>query len=261
MPPGDAKVEELKEKARQYLIEPERRKRLKRYFDEKFLFLGECRRLEEPIPRVLSAVHRYRNEAYHSNKIRKETIRPVVLLLFELACELLVTLLPGVFSVDGSDDWSAFERRFGVHALDAPQEEGARRIRDVLRHGLSLEVVDLRELLADHLESRVEELFEALAFIKEKDFDQIKSWIVSHSEKFSEANKEYKSVVIAFKAEDFAHVRTEIEALRQIDDKVSLFSAFANAEAKFEPVEECVHELAREIDAAIQLQVDIERGK
>src|ERR1035437_10231572 len=58
MPPGDAKVDELKEKARQDLIEPDRRKRLKRYFDEKFLFLGERQRLEEPIPRVLSAIHR-----------------------------------------------------------------------------------------------------------------------------------------------------------------------------------------------------------
>jgi hypothetical protein len=116
LPAGNAEAEVRKDEfirdIQKHIIECNRRAAM-RYFDEKFQFLKDCGWIEEPVPRVLKAIHRYRNEAYHRNKIRRETIRPVALLLFERACELLVTLRPAEWVVvEGEDDWSTFEQRF-----------------------------------------------------------------------------------------------------------------------------------------------------
>jgi hypothetical protein len=121
-------------------------------------------------------------------------------------------------------------------------------------------LVELRELLADHLESRVDDVLKQLGFIK-LEFDQVKSWIVRHSTKFSEATTEEKATLNTFKLEDFVRLQCEIKNLRQAENKLMLFSAFADAEAKFELVEECVHELDMVLEAAAQLELDIERGK
>jgi hypothetical protein len=228
------------------------------------VFLGECGRLEPPVPRILCEIHRYRNEAYHQNKIRKETIRLVALLLFDLACELLVTLRPSGFTFEGGDDWSTFERRFGKHVQELITHEGVEHIRDILRLGLSLELSDFRRSLADHLESRLDNLLKDLAFIKENsrgsEFDQVKTWI-KDSARFSEATREYKAIVTDFNMEQFARLRVEIDRLRHVQNKLLLFSSFADVEGKFEPMEECVSELASELDSAIQLAVDAELEK
>jgi hypothetical protein len=74
-------------------------RKLERYFDEKLKFLElrtdkERGIINSSMRRALSAVHRYRNEAHHHNAVRRETIGPVVLLVFEIACDLLVALKP-----------------------------------------------------------------------------------------------------------------------------------------------------------------------
>lgn len=239
--------------------------KIDRYFDEKLRFLKERHRITDPVFRALSATHRYRNEAYHSNEIRRETIRPVVLLLFELACDLLVTLLPGSYSTSGRDDWSEFERRFQVSVGEAFRVEGAKRIRDVLRKGLHLEVTELRELLADHLESRVTDILKALDFIGAGSnfdyFEEIKAEIIEHSDRYSDGSKGFKKKFTTFTVDRFAKMRIEIATLRQSTDKVRLFAGFADAEGIFEPMEFCLHELEGKIEWAIQIEAEIRRGK
>lgn len=44
-------------------------------------------------------------------------------------------------------------------------------------------------------------------------------------------------------------------------DDLTAFAAFADLEDVFEPIEQQVKRLAREVDEEIQLQIDIARGK
>jgi hypothetical protein len=55
--------------------------------------------------------------------------------------------------------------------------------------------------------------------------------------------------------------RVAVEKLSTITDKLEMFDQFATIEDEFEPLEEMIDETVGEIDAYIQLEVDIARGK
>ena len=59
---------------------------------EKVDFIVQKGMIEHPVGRVLKAIHRYRNEAYHRDTIRPQTIRSAVTVLFDLVTDLLVQL-------------------------------------------------------------------------------------------------------------------------------------------------------------------------
>jgi hypothetical protein len=71
------------------------RKTLLREYVAKIDFLLKLERsqgLSPAIGAVLKVTHRYRNEAYHRDRIRKETLHPVVLVLFDVVTDLLEIL-------------------------------------------------------------------------------------------------------------------------------------------------------------------------
>ena len=202
--------------------------------------------------RALSAIHRYRNEAHHHNAVRRETIRPVVLLLFEIACDLLVTLRRMSYRVSSQDDWSEFERRFEVKAFDAPGEAGARKIRDTLRSGVALTVSELAECLADHLDIRLDEFEDLLphgcSYFKdssslEEKLSLAKDWIFLRSEAFEEGNEAFKTAVRGFSIVKLRDMKRAALEMRRIDDKLRLFGAYADLEDAFEPIEQCLFDL------------------
>ena len=49
--------------------------------------------------------------------------------------------------------------------------------------------------------------------------------------------------------------------MRGAPGRLDAFDRFAAVERQLEPVEECVYEIVRRIDEAIQLAIDIARGK
>jgi hypothetical protein len=60
------------------------KRRIERSFDAKLAYLAERHGVLDPrLAKVLSYVHRYRNEAYHEGTVRRETIRTAALILFE----------------------------------------------------------------------------------------------------------------------------------------------------------------------------------
>ena len=250
-------------------------RRLQRYFDEKLKFIElrtdkERGTIDSSMRRALSTIHRYRNEAHHQNAIRRETIRPVVLLLFEIACELLVTLRPMSYGVSSQDDWSEFERRFEVKAFDAPREAGVKKIADVLRSGVALTVSELAEHLADHLEIRFDEFedllphacsyFKATSSLEEK-LSLAKDWIFVGSEAFEEGNEAFKTAVRGFSIAKLQDMKRAAEEMRGIDDKLRLFGAYADLEDAFEPIEQCLFDLVYDVDEMINAEVHAARER
>jgi hypothetical protein len=61
--------------------------------------------------------------------------------------------------------------------------------------------------------------------------------------------------------DDFRQWRAAADGLRRERDKLGLFARFVRLEAEIEPLEQRIHEAASLLDQAIQLAMDIARGK
>jgi hypothetical protein len=259
--------ERSRESMRKGIIGKPTEAKLGRYFDEKIKFLENQKKIDSPTVRTLSAIHRYRNEAYHQNKVRPETIRPVVLLLFELACDLLVALRLRSYSERGGNDWSYFEQLFGVSAHSAMSETGTKRIREVLRDGLALDPADLAESLADHLETRFDEfreLFEnhvSRGLPLDETISNAKKWIVRESQAYQLGDRAFKKAAEEFTLAELESLKHGAEVMRKARDKVTLFAAFSELETAFEPIENCLFDLTSEIDQIIDLAIQAARER
>jgi hypothetical protein len=256
------------------IIPSTRKAKMQRFFDEKLNYLTEKGKLSAAVAQVLSVIHHYRNLAYHQEKIRKETLRPVVLLLFEVVCDLLVVFRSGGMCWVGGEDYSWFEKRYGISAWEAMHEKGRSTIRDLLRDNLPLELSDLRVALLSHLEERLEDVMGALDFVaKNSDLGdnldgalkRIQFWnspsVQSSKSSLETFQKAFDRFVPQYTMKMLEEWHKNSQRLKLLNDKLAVFAEFARSEQFFEAIEEMVHEAAAELDAAIQAEVDRLRGK
>jgi hypothetical protein len=145
-----------------------RKGKLRKYFYEKARFLSEDDpSFSKALADALTAIHRYRNDAYHRDHIRQETIRPVVLVLFEIVCDLLVALKPSVISFYGRDNFSSFQERHRLmRGMYFSIDHDLPKLRNDLSSGLPLDVRELSGGLIEHLNNRRDEMIELLEYIK-----------------------------------------------------------------------------------------------
>lgn len=144
------------------------RKTLLQKYNAKIDFLSGLkkeRHLPSPIGQVLKATHRYRNEAYHRDRIRKETIQPVVIVLFDIVTDLMLILTPGSMSYSSSDDWTEFCKRYGFEHPHQVFHDGIPAIVKALKEDMRPDVDTIAAALADHIKSRVDEMEDALNFL------------------------------------------------------------------------------------------------
>lgn len=256
-------------KLQEQIVPLREKRKITKVFDEKLKFLTQKQCIGQSVAAVLSSMHRYRNTAHHQDKVRKETLRPIVLLLFEVACDLMVSLRPSYMSWSSSEDYSRFEKRYGVLATNAGDEKQRALIRNQLRQDLPLEFSDLRNDLVSHLEARLQDLIEALEFVAENVSDKEDlDGALRHIEFWFGRNKSSNRTKVSFDAFVPQHNMGELETwkagtqnLQHLNDKLLLFSEFARYEAFLEPIEELAYEAAAAIDHAIDMEIDRLRGK
>ena len=154
----DEEGETLKRKIAAEVIPVRRQKKVERYFNEKLTFLSDnCGALALPTARALKHLHVYRNETQHHDRIRVGSIRPAVLVLFDIAADLLVSLQPSVTTWASDEDYglgcegTASRIRFPSDATTYRT-----RIAAELRSGLPLGVVGIRTALVEHLTDRLD---------------------------------------------------------------------------------------------------------
>jgi len=268
-------AEKLVEFQKEFNIRPlsakERKALLHDYAAKVDRLVSDEAKLPKAVGEVLKAIHRYRNEAYHRDKIRKETLRSAVIVLYDVAVELL-TRLPG-WSVGYSsgDDWTSFCQRYGFKGpFDLMHRGGLDKIAASLRTGVNLTTRELGEGLAQHLKERLDEMERAIAFVADnsvggltpqQELKRIQFW-AEHDVVPHDANdSRLRSYVARFSEEDIQRWRAASAALAQHTDRLDLFSAFARIELEIEELEEMVHEVASLLDQAIQFEVDRRRGK
>lgn len=133
---------------------------ISRNFDDKAKYLsGRVSVLDSRLVGPLIYLHRYRNEAYHSARIRKETIDTAARLLVEINCILLENLSRSFISYGSGDDYSWLKERFGQNPVDLFNNStnlvsmAVNAFRSIVSHNEET----VKTVLYDHLVSRIEE--------------------------------------------------------------------------------------------------------
>jgi hypothetical protein len=243
------------------------KKALSRSFEAKLRYLVERKQILDPrLASILKYLHRYRNEAYHEGRVRRDTVRTAALILFEANCELVLTVFR-VVVYSSSDDYSWLSSRFGVKpgALFGSNLEPL--INDL--RSLALPTLDsVIGTLSDHLRSRVDELRDSLDFIvAQTDVDDTASALkLAQFEPvdpfdFVRWPEKLPDFVATWTLHDIELLESDIASIDLSTQRLEAFEAFSRIEKRLETIEDPVHSTAASIDSAIQMEIDIARGK
>ena len=127
--------------------------------------------------------------------------------------------------------------------------------------------------LHDHVHARLDELEEALDYTVDFFDDTIggEKWdreaalrsaqLPQQTDVRMMTTDDFRSLAVPVRGEDLVRWRAAAERIVEAPDWLAAFSAFADLEDEFEPTEDVVLQLAREIDRHIQHDIDLARGK
>ncbi len=252
------------EEARSKYVTPTRMKKIDRYFDEKARFLARVGDIEQPVAQVLCKMHSYRNEAYHNDTLRVGSLRPCVMLYFDLACDLFGRCQPMWVKIsDPPDSLARYVQKGTRGGLDLPA-----RIGEALRRELNLDLPAIRESLIRHLNDRLDEIDESLDFIAVNEpvsrsraavLHIVQTW-TSNPDPFA-TDEEVFAEDVKFSMADLLRWRQRVTAIERLDNRLRMFIEFARIEGEFEPLEKQVKEIAILVDQHIEDQIDAIRGK
>ena len=266
--PLDVESEALRREIEAKVLPSRRQKKIERYFDEKLTFLSDdCRRLPSPTARALRHLHKYRNETQHHDQIREGSIRPAVLVLFDIAADLLVNLQSGTIWASNEDyGWLLGYGFSSTSAVGIDDDLLRARIATELRSDLQLDVEGIRAALVAHLTARLDEMHNQLIFVAANWFigpdpsrtlKAIQFW---HLGQPSGSRDEFQAFAPAYDLDSFTEWRGAVEKLNSMD-RLVMFGEFATIEDRCEPLEAMIDAMVSEIDARIQDKIDWLRGK
>lgn len=262
-----APPELLSDLAERQLLGTKQEQRVLRDFHELLRYAAHVRKkVPVEIAELLGHVHRYRNEAHHRGVIRPATLESAAVLLFTLNLRLLPLLRE--LTYDSAVDYGWLESRFDIRPIDLffdgeQLQNIIDRLSKDLPHG-----VNLSETLAAHLESRTAELHHTIAFLIENArdvadegaaFDKAKEYVLtSRDSDLRSRMPRGVSGVSRSVIQTVPKVAAEIRSATSADEA---FRVFGQAEADFEAAEFILQKFASAVDAAIEFQMELARGK
>lgn len=239
-----------------------------RYFDEKLRFLSErYKDLDPALARVISYLHRYRNEAYHEARVRAETVRTAALIYFEANCSLLLTIF-AVQSYASNEDYSWLEERFGIRSSGLLVGGGLQGVVDRLREPVLPTLSTVVDALTSHLHSRIADLLADLDFIVDGSRPTTRGEAARVAQLY--AALERGDVVGSTDPDTYAGRWTlgsledtakSIRSLGDAVDRLGAFARFADIEQEIEAFEQDVRPLGSFVDRMVDEEVDRLRGK
>lgn len=260
-PKGEALRQDLSAK----VVPPARKKKVARVFGEKMTLLLESGRLPAATASALRHLHDYRNELQHHDHVRPESIRPAALILFDIALDLMIRLVPGT-TTWGSDQDLQWLQDYGI--LE-PFPIGRDDLREVIAHGLRsglpLDVAGVRDALIAHLGTRLDRMEADIAELSAdaRRAPELAS-LLRHLRRWEQGLPDESAsdadIAPFDRLGSVPRWRTEVDALSVIADKLQLFDRFGTLEDEIEPLETALGEIIDAISAAAELAADIARG-
>jgi hypothetical protein len=247
------------------------KKRVARLFDEKLRYVTGLKGLLTPsMSAVLSHLHRYRNDAHHSGRVRTQTLRTSVVILLSLCCTLVELLKPGSSGYASTEDYSWLKEKFGLTPGALWDKTTTSSVLASLREGIPIDDATIGETFAQNIEDRIEALEEGLGFIStETHVAPSASEALAASQKFSldeqKRAQPYRSGPPSLDApvsiQLIEQIRSVPRQVREATDALAAFQTFATADTGLERLEFMVNNLVVAIDGEIQMAVDRARGK
>lgn len=272
--PANAEARRHHDEVAREVVPRAARKDLARSFDAKVDFIRDQGDIQETESRVLKKLHRYRNELYHRDRLRPETVRSACLMYFEITCALFEKLIQYPLTTASIHmETPPALRKFNAPdgAKGYPTEE---QIADSLRSGLGIDDAGLKEALTAHLTGRLDDLDGTISRAERSLFGAIAEAALSgawrqaiiHLAQWKEESlpgsiEELLSARVRYGEADLAAWRQQVADLQDVSDRLELFAAFADIEDAFEPFEEQMTDLDMRIDVEEQREMDLRRGK
>jgi hypothetical protein len=262
--PLDAQGEALRQEIAAKTIPQARQKKVARFFGEKLTLLTENGELPAATARALRHLHDYRNELQHHDRVRPESIRPAALILFDIALDLMVTLVPGSMSF-GSDDDIDWLKDYGMEPIPFGRDDLREVIAAQLRHGLPLDTDGVRAALIAHLGTRLDVMEANSAELAGYALSPIDlAGMLQHHQRWEQglpdAPPNAANIAPFDKLDSLARWRSDVAGLTSIGDKLDLFDRFGTLEDELEPLERGLQEVVDAIEAAGEVASDIARG-
>jgi hypothetical protein len=251
-----------------------RRKRIEFSFEAKVDFLEEHNCLDAVEGRILKKLHRYRNELYHRDRMRDETLRSACLVYFEVASLLFERLDQYVFTIVTLKMKAPPElEKYNPPGTTSgfPSEE---TIAAQLRSELGIDEETLKRTLITYLTSRLEQLGTSISYVQQMLFGGLPDLLPSapwsdgivhlaqlHDGELPDSLDELFNARVKYNFADLARWRQAIADMGLVDGKYELFAAFADIEDQFEPLKAQMDDLVERIDIEMEREEEIRRGK
>lgn len=246
------------------------RKKIDREFNAKVDYLVHHNLVEVTDARVLKKLHQYRNEAYHRDESRSDTLETAVRIYFWLACRLLAAL--PLHSIEHSGHVPRGLEQFltpgqspHIVSFGFPQEVSGQLLAD---YGLAED--EVADLLSENLLSRLAEIRENLDYLVDNNL----SGRVTTAAEFMHICQIEEDLGFGWlrpeviRAQQVRYSMKDLELwerrsveLAETRPMVNVFAKFADIEDEFEPLERKVAEMVVQLDDVINLEIDRLRGK
>lgn len=255
------------------ILPPGEERQVLRTFDRLVQYVTVTKNAVDPeIGDALLQLHRYRNEAYHRSMVRKETIRTAVFVLFDLTARLILSNVGRPRSYSSDDDYSWLSERFGAQSRNFLGDDHFWEAAvDQLRASMPVDAGNVANAMAAHLEARIDDLLDSLDFLcdtavtpmtREQALQGACEYVLKMKRQRVDT---LDRMPVGFKGKlstaTIEQIREMGSRIPQSEDALTAFKRFAAAELELEHFEFPVYELASEVDAMIQREIDRMRGK
>lgn len=259
-PAAAGRCDELRAK----VLSSTRRRKIDKFFGAKAAYLVELEVLEPAIARALVKLHQYRNEAYHEDWVRAESVQTAVDIYFYLACQVMKVCQPRILAFDDRlpDEVTAHLSGGDEHRVwfDTPS-----RFADVMLAERELDHEEVNVSLQDHLLLRVAGIRDTLEAWSSS--DQRPADLLHLSQVPPDAIRTVEDLltITSIPVEhDLSSLDRWADRARTITPQMKVleaFGRFADIEDELEPLERKVMEMAAAMDAAVDAEIDRIRGK
>jgi len=193
-------------------------------------------------------------------------------------CDLITHLKQGAASYNSEDDWSEFFMKFGLreseHKMRILSDNDIQTLLNSFRADLPITLHELKETLREYVMNRLDDSLDRLNFISEtlgnKDLNIILKLIqFTETEAALEFNdrdlllqsNKFNKYTAPIAIDVFSKWKERAQTFASLENKLVLFITFKKLEDEFEAIEHRTSDVADELDSAIQLAIDIARGK
>jgi hypothetical protein len=193
--------------------------------------------------------HRYRNEIYHKDVIKKETLKPLVIVLFEIVANIFSSLEVRTFDITPDEKLKAFEVKYRISLGHDFKSDIFIKIVKKITAEFSISTSEVKKLLISHINNRIDDLVDQIMFVIDENKAITLSW----------ATKDEKFKAVFALNIDY-QIKRWNKKIRQVETskgKLETINGFMDLENDVENVEHivipAVWDLDQYIDNAIQM--------